>query len=242
MTARPVELPQRPRHRSIRLRRADAGELSAPARARRGRRETLAGRDGVRLRAAGRRGAGERAPDRLHCAGAARARPAAEATLAGFSAEFLAGMSSEASRSRRLGDTGTSAPSAWRWGYGDRVPDAVLMLFARNGLDESARRVRERLGHGVRRHRDARHDGHRHARAVRVRRRHQPANTGLGAARRSCARVDVVSQRYRARRVSARLSQRVRSIHGPPAVDGRPGGRGDAAARRGRARTSATSA
>ncbi len=65
-----------------------------------------------------------------------RALGLSEATLAGFSAEFLAGMSSEASRSRRLGDTGTSAPSAWRWGYGDRIPDAVLMLFARNGLDE----------------------------------------------------------------------------------------------------------
>jgi Dyp-type peroxidase family len=65
-----------------------------------------------------------------------RALGLGEATLAGFSAEFLSGMSAEASRSRRLGDTGDSAPSAWRWGYGDGVPDAVLMLFAQSGADE----------------------------------------------------------------------------------------------------------
>ncbi len=53
-----------------------------------------------------------------------------EATLAQFSAEFLAGMSADPSRSRRLGDVGESAPAAWNWGYGDRVPDAVVMLFA----------------------------------------------------------------------------------------------------------------
>src|SRR5262249_6496906 len=34
----------------------------------------------------------------------------------GFSADFIAGMASDESRSRRLGDIGTSAPGQWQWG------------------------------------------------------------------------------------------------------------------------------
>jgi deferrochelatase/peroxidase EfeB len=57
----------------------------------------------------------------------------ADAVLSGFSSEFLAGMTEE-SRSRRLGDVGTSAPSQWVWGNSDRVPHLVVMFFAKPGL------------------------------------------------------------------------------------------------------------
>jgi deferrochelatase/peroxidase EfeB len=53
--------------------------------------------------------------------------------LAGFSAEFVAGMSAEASRSRRLGDTGENAPDRWDWGRPGREPHVLLMLFANPG-------------------------------------------------------------------------------------------------------------
>lgn len=53
-----------------------------------------------------------------------------------FSAEFIAGMAGEESRSRRLGDVGVSAPSAWRWGGGTNAPHVLLMLFAQPGLLE----------------------------------------------------------------------------------------------------------
>ncbi len=68
-----------------------------------------------------------------------RALGLAASALAGFSAEFLGGMAGDPSRSRRLGDTGDSDPSAWRWGSGEAVPDAVLMLFARTGLSDLQR-------------------------------------------------------------------------------------------------------
>ena len=50
--------------------------------------------------------------------------------LSGFSAEFQSGMAGEANRSRRLGDTGPSAPEHWSWGFEKKAPDAVVMLFA----------------------------------------------------------------------------------------------------------------
>jgi deferrochelatase/peroxidase EfeB len=56
--------------------------------------------------------------------------------LSQFSAEFIAGMAGEESRSRRLGDVGVSAPSAWRWGGGTNAPHVLLMLFAQPGLLE----------------------------------------------------------------------------------------------------------
>src|SRR6266567_553409 len=57
--------------------------------------------------------------------------------LAGFSAEFLAGMTEE-NRSRRLGDVGSNAPSRWDWGQGSAVggttvPHLVVMFFAEPG-------------------------------------------------------------------------------------------------------------
>ncbi len=67
-------------------------------------------------------------------AGGLRALGVAEDTIGSFSAEFVNGMSGEASRSRRLGDTGANAPANWAWGGPARVPDAVVMLFARQNL------------------------------------------------------------------------------------------------------------
>jgi deferrochelatase/peroxidase EfeB len=52
--------------------------------------------------------------------------------LAGFSPEFLAGMT-EPSRSRRLGDVGRNAPSQWEWGASASMPDLVAMFFAEPG-------------------------------------------------------------------------------------------------------------
>jgi deferrochelatase/peroxidase EfeB len=52
-----------------------------------------------------------------------------EPALAGFSAEFLAGMAGDESRSRRLGDIAANAPIHWRWGS-QQVPDVMLMLYA----------------------------------------------------------------------------------------------------------------
>lgn len=54
-----------------------------------------------------------------------------EDVIQGFSREFLAGMSSDESRSRRLGDLGTNAPEQWHWGgRPDAVPHVLLMLYA----------------------------------------------------------------------------------------------------------------
>jgi deferrochelatase/peroxidase EfeB len=56
----------------------------------------------------------------------------ADAVLADFSSEFLAGMTEE-SRSRRLGDEGNSAPAQWVWGNSGSVPHLVVMFFAEPG-------------------------------------------------------------------------------------------------------------
>jgi Dyp-type peroxidase family len=56
----------------------------------------------------------------------------AGSVLAGFSHEFLAGMT-EASRSRRLGDVGRNAPSQWEWGAAADMPHLVAMFFAEPG-------------------------------------------------------------------------------------------------------------
>lgn len=61
------------------------------------------------------------------------------AVLASFASEFLSGMT-EASRSRRLGDVGSNAPSQWEWGGPAGVPHLVVMLFAEpGGLDALVR-------------------------------------------------------------------------------------------------------
>ncbi len=52
--------------------------------------------------------------------------------LAGFSHEFLAGMTDD-NRSRRLGDVGRNAPSQWQWGGSAGVPHLLVMFFAEPG-------------------------------------------------------------------------------------------------------------
>jgi Dyp-type peroxidase family len=54
------------------------------------------------------------------------------AVLAGFSREFLVGMT-EDNRSRRLGDVGNNAPAVWDWGAGSQVPHLLVMFFAKPG-------------------------------------------------------------------------------------------------------------
>jgi deferrochelatase/peroxidase EfeB len=57
----------------------------------------------------------------------------ADDVLAGFSPEFLSGMSGEESRSRRLGDVGANSAQYWRWGGPGKVPHLLVMLFAQPG-------------------------------------------------------------------------------------------------------------
>jgi Dyp-type peroxidase family len=56
-----------------------------------------------------------------------------DSVIKGFSPEFVSGMVGEESRSRRLGDTGASAPSRWQWGSPGNTPDVLLMLYAKEG-------------------------------------------------------------------------------------------------------------
>ncbi len=58
-----------------------------------------------------------------------RALGLAPSVIAGFSPEFLGGMT-EPNRSRRLGDMEANAPEHWAWGAADREPHAVIMFFA----------------------------------------------------------------------------------------------------------------
>ena len=51
----------------------------------------------------------------------------------GFSAEFVAGMASDAPRARRLGDVGANDPGGWSWGAGERVPHVAVLLYAEAG-------------------------------------------------------------------------------------------------------------
>ena len=50
-----------------------------------------------------------------------------------FAAEFVSGMSSDASRARRLGDVGANEPNRWQWGGGQRVPHVLVLLYALPG-------------------------------------------------------------------------------------------------------------
>ncbi|WP_428422501.1 Dyp-type peroxidase [Methylibium sp.] len=61
-----------------------------------------------------------------------RALGVADDIVAGFSAEFIAGMD-DAARARRLGDVGASDPSRWRWGAAPGVPHVLLLLYALPG-------------------------------------------------------------------------------------------------------------
>ena len=57
--------------------------------------------------------------------------------LAGFSPEFLSGMTGQESRSRRLGDLGANSPEYWEWGSPTAIPHLVVMMYAQAGLLES---------------------------------------------------------------------------------------------------------
>src|SRR5215831_13851731 len=50
-----------------------------------------------------------------------------------FSAEFVAGMASDAARARRLGDVGANDPSGWKWGAGEQMPHVAVLLYAQPG-------------------------------------------------------------------------------------------------------------
>jgi deferrochelatase/peroxidase EfeB len=61
--------------------------------------------------------------------------------VAGFSPEFLAGMT-EDNRARRLGDVGDSAPSHWEWGGAGREPHVLVIAFAESaGLPALTRQL-----------------------------------------------------------------------------------------------------
>ena len=66
-----------------------------------------------------------------------------ESVIAGFSPEFLGGMT-EDNRARRLGDVEDNAPWKWEWGGPGKVPHLIVMCFAgRGGLDALVRSTRE---------------------------------------------------------------------------------------------------
>lgn len=57
-----------------------------------------------------------------------------ERVMRGFSDEFIVGMAGDESRSRRLGDTGDSAPEYWQWGNPNgEEAHLLLLLYARQG-------------------------------------------------------------------------------------------------------------
>lgn len=57
-----------------------------------------------------------------------------------FSPEFVAGMSGDANRERRLGDVGANGPSHWQWGSGRNVPHVLVLLYALPGFFDDWRR------------------------------------------------------------------------------------------------------
>lgn len=79
-----------------------------------------------------------------------RALGVQEDIVQGFSREFLAGMGSDDSRSRRLGDLGTNAPDQWQWGgRPESVPHLLLMLYAWPGeLDAWQQQVLDQCDSG----------------------------------------------------------------------------------------------
>lgn len=69
-----------------------------------------------------------------------------EKLIAGFSTEFITGMTGDPSRSRRLGDTNKNSPANWYWGADGNVPDAVIMLFAKAGeLEKSKQSIQNQF-------------------------------------------------------------------------------------------------
>ena len=140
-------------------------------------------------------------------------------TVEGFSLEFISGMAGDESRSRRLGDLGASAPSTWYWGAPGRVPHVLVMLYAarRAPGELEAGDPKRPLGGGVPRDTPV-HLGPGQRRALRLQGRDQPARARLGARARDGRRRSTLHQSPGARRVPARLPQRVREIHRAPAA------------------------
>jgi deferrochelatase/peroxidase EfeB len=66
-----------------------------------------------------------------------RALEVASDLCEGFSAEFVAGMASDAARARRLGDIGADDPKYWQWGAGESVPHVAVLLYAQTGRLEA---------------------------------------------------------------------------------------------------------
>ena len=62
-----------------------------------------------------------------------RALGVADDIVDAFSAEFVAGMSGDAARARRLGDVGANDPGGWQWGASPAVPHVLLLLYALPG-------------------------------------------------------------------------------------------------------------
>lgn len=52
------------------------------------------------------------------------------AIVDGFANEYVVGMGADPNRSRRLGDIAQNDPEHWSWGAGERVPHAIVMLYA----------------------------------------------------------------------------------------------------------------
>jgi hypothetical protein len=69
-----------------------------------------------------------------------RALDVAPDIIDAFSNEFLAGMSNDAGRSRRLGDVAHNAPQHWAWGSDARMPHVLVMLYAVPGALEDFQR------------------------------------------------------------------------------------------------------
>jgi deferrochelatase/peroxidase EfeB len=67
-----------------------------------------------------------------------RALAVADDIVAGFSAEFVSGLT-EPNRSRRLGDVGEDAPPHWDWGWAEREPHVLAMLYALPGQLDALR-------------------------------------------------------------------------------------------------------
>ena len=59
-----------------------------------------------------------------------RALGVSEEVMETFAPEFVEGMTGSPNRSQRLGDSGANTPEKWDWGYRDKEPHILLILFA----------------------------------------------------------------------------------------------------------------
>lgn len=78
-----------------------------------------------------------------------RALAIPDTVINGFSTEFVAGMSGNASRERRLGDIGGNDPGGWAWGSNSQVPHALLLLYGLPGaLADWQRGIEAQIANG----------------------------------------------------------------------------------------------